>query len=431
MPTRIDASKRLFLDANAGVPLLPQVAEDLSDFIQSGTEALDSARLTANPSSIHRSGRLAKRRLSEAREQVAASLGDDLDPEQIVFTSSGSEANQSVIRSQLEPHLQGKSTVSWVTSPVEHDSVRQMQQDFLRRGGQVIELPIDSQGKIDVHALNAVVQEDTALVSLVWANNETGVISDVVAAANILHQLNEKRQTLGQSKVVFHVDGAQAWGKLPIQFNSLPWDYLTLSGHKIGAPAGIGVIVGARGRKISGLVLGHQELGRRGGTENLLGIIGLGAASRALPTLLGQQDQMTQLRNQLQELIVQSISGVRVNGVTAPRIANTLNLSFTGISGEGLVMALDLAGYAVSAGSACASGVLAPSHVLRAMGLTSQMALASIRISLAPYWSLSQGEAAIWQQLQVFVRDLAQIISRMRGLQDVHQGQISVSHSSL
>ncbi|MDR3607676.1 MAG: cysteine desulfurase family protein [Oligoflexia bacterium] len=357
----------IYLDANAGAPLKPAAIAAIRPLLNS------EDGLLPNPSSIHAHGRKAKRWVAEAREKIAASLGSSVDPEQLVFTSSGTEANQLAIRSVLEARLEQGGRPHWILSPIEHDSTLQLVDWLVKRGGGVSFLPVDAQGRIEVSRISDLFRPETALVSVVWVNNETGVIADIPA----LIQETERR------KITLHLDAAQAWGKLPLDLGSLGADLVTFSGHKIGALAGIGLVSIRRGTALHGLIRGKQEKGRRGGTENLLGIVSMGAAAQDLDPVAWTK-RVSPLRDRLQSVIRQrpGLAGVQINGEEAPRVANTLSLSFEGVGGDGLVMALDLAGYSVSAGSACSSGVLEPSHVLLAMGRTKAQAVSAIRVSL-------------------------------------------------
>jgi cysteine desulfurase len=283
----------------------------------------------------------------------------------------------------------------WITTPVEHDSVLQLVSWFQGRGGQVSFIPVDSEGSVDVSTLPSLFKPETALVSIAWVNNETGVIADVSLAATL---------TKAQG-VPLHVDGAQAWGKLPIDVTALGAQFVAFSAHKIGALAGTGVLWVGKGARVNAVLPGKQEKGRRGGTENVLGAIAAGrAASELSPASFAAR--VAPLRDRLESTITSRIPGTRVNGGGAPRVANTLNLSFDGIEGDGLVPALDLAGYSVSSGSACSSGALEPSHVLLAMGRTKAQAMAALRVSLA--------DAVEWSELEGFVDTLVRIVERMR-----------------
>lgn len=393
-----------YLDASAGAPLKLAAQEALKSLFEISL---------SNASSIHGHGRRAKRALAQAREAVAASLGSNVDPEQLLFTSSGSEANQMVVQSVLSLALQkkpgGGAAPRWITTAVEHDSNRQMGEWFQKQGGQVSILPVTADGAPRFDLLPPLLTPETALISMVWVNNETGVVTDLAS-------LREKLQASTVPQVPVHLDAAQVWGKLPLDLPSLGVQYVTFSGHKIGALAGTGVLWLARGSRVQGLILGKQEKGRRGGTENLAGLVTLGAAAQTLQPLVWAE-RVAPLRDRLQKEICLRIPGTLVNGEGSPRVANTLNLSFEGIGGDGLVMALDMEGYSVSAGSACSSGVLEPSHVLLAMGRTRHQALAAIRISLS--------DELPWEVLEGFVKALEKVILRMRQVARQHSVELN------
>lgn len=405
MFVRTSAKTSLFLDSNAGAPLnprvLPEVLKALLVFSEgegpSQAPVLPDLALLANPSSIHAAGRHSKKILNSAREQVGASLGET-DLERIVFTSSGTEANQLAVHSFLEISSRKGRRPRWILSAAEHDSLLSFVPEAQKMGADVHILPVLPSGLPDLSALEALggTPADAAtLISLVWVNNETGVITDVSAGAEAASRLGAQ----------LHLDGAQAWGKMPINVKALPIHFLSLSGHKIGALSGTGVLWQRPGIAVHPSTPGKQERGRRGGTENVIGILSLGVAAADLKPAV-YLEKVAPLRDYLENAIFQSIPGVRVNGQQAARVANTLNISFPGIEGEGIVMALDMAGYCVSAGSACSSGVLEPSHVLTAMGLGRQEAMSSLRVSLDPTALPSRAE------LDGFVGALAEIVGR-------------------
>lgn len=391
----------IYLDSNAAAPLHPRVVEALAAY---------SSLSLGNPSSIHAAGRRSKRLIGDARSAIARSLGKRIDPESITFCSSGSEANQWVIRSVLaclpgvRPH--------WVTSAVEHDCTLQLariveepQIAAVERNWDCTILPVDDQGRLELQSLERALRADTRLVSFVWVNNETGVIQDPKPLIQAI------RARAPGAKI--HVDAAQAWGKLALDLTELGADYVTFSSHKIGAPSGVGLIWSAPGARLCGtLIPGKQEKGRRGGTENVLGIhlTGVAAASLDIPLF---DAHTRELRDLLEREVLSRIPGVRVNGASAVRVPNTSNLSFPGVGGDGLVMALDLQGFCVSAGSACSSGVLEPSHVLLALGLDKNLALSSLRISLS--------RQNTREEVLGFAQALEKTVIRMRSIQ--HQEQ--------
>ncbi len=352
-----------------------------------------------NPSSIHAHGQASKRLINEAREQVARSLGNPAH-EQLIFTSSGTEANQLAIRSALSRARGESAGPNWVLSAIEHKSVLDLKNEFVDTGGDVRTLPTSSDGRIQMDRLTDFVDSGSALVSVIWVGNETGVISDVAPLLEVKRRYPD---------TWIHVDAAQAWGKTPIDFGSLGIDSLSLSPYKIGGLPGTGVLCLAPGRSLKSLILGHQELGRRGGTENLLSIVAAGLAAQA--TAPEDYDEtLRPLRDRFESLVRAEIPDVRINGAEAPRVANTSNLSFTGVQGESLVMSLDLEGFSVSAGSACASGLLEPSHVLLAMGLPQGEAMAAVRVSI--------GRTTRWEDLEAFAKVLRLIVERQRRKSD-------------
>lgn len=392
----MSARAATLLDANAGAPLRAEALEALLPLLQSN--ALVSAGGNAflpNPSSIHSFGRIAKRLLAESREQASLSLGSGVTPEQITYTSCGSEANQLAIRSALEPRLSRGERVHWITTPVEHDSVLQMVTWLEQRGGEVSYLPVDESGAPCVDLLEQACKPSTALISMIWVNNETGVISDIEKAASVARARS----------IALHLDAAQAWGKLEVAALRTGASFLTFSAHKIGGLAGTGMLWASPRTQVVSTILGKQERGRRGGTENLLGAVALGAAAKALDPQ-GWSSKVRPLRDRLEATIYARIPGTIINGAAAPRVANTLNLSFEGVVGDSLLMSLDLAGFAVSSGSACSSGTLEPSHVLMALGRSKELAKSSIRVSLAGPLE--------WAELERFVEVLVKTVERLR-----------------
>lgn len=379
----------IYLDSNAGAPLGPGVREALA-------RTLDR-ELIPNPSSIHAFGREAKKLLNDARERVARSFGSSLISDQVTFTSSGTEASQLAIRSMLEPAFLRGEKPHWITTPVEHDATLQMMDWTRERGGSVSLLPVDSNGCPDAQALSQLVTPNTCFVSAIWVNNETGVISDVQALA----------AQAERAQIPLHLDGAQAWGKIPLDLttNSSP-ACVSFSGFKIGALSGTGVLWKRKNAaSLSPTVLGTQERGMRGGTENLLGLVSLGAAASSIDPMMWDA-RVRPVREKMEKEILARIPGVRVNGAQALRVANTMSLSFEGIDRSGLVPALDLAGFAVSSGSACSSGVDEPSHVLMAMGHSKGLASASIRVSLCDEISL--------ETQNQFIEALSLCVERLR-----------------
>jgi cysteine desulfurase len=338
----------IYLDYNATAPVRPAVVEAM-------TAALAEV---GNASSVHRFGRAARAAVETAREQVARLVG--VRPEQVVFTAGGTEANNLV--------LAGAGRDRTVMSTIEHDSI-------LRAAPSAEMLPVRSDGVADLDALAAILgrSDRPALLSLMLANNETGVIQPVAAAAEIAHAAG----------AAVHCDAVQAIGKIAVDMPALGVDYLSMSAHKFGGPQGVGALVLAEGAPLAAqLKGGGQERNRRAGTENMAGIVGFGVAAEAAAAELESMKRLAELRDELERRAQAMAPTAVVFGKHAPRLPTTSCLALPGVSSEIQVMALDLAGVAVSAGSACSSGKVRPSHVLQAMGVEAQQAASAIRVSL-------------------------------------------------
>jgi cysteine desulfurase len=350
-------------DANAGAPLLPEIAAHLAHAF---------AETSGNPSSVHRAGRAARKRLDAARESVAQRLG--ALPREVVFTGSGSEAAALAVlgayRARKDP---SKRRV--VTTAIEHPCVLGAVAQLEKDGATVVRVPCGADGVVRLDDVLAQLTPDTALCSVIWVNNETGCVQPAPELA----------RACAAKGIVFHCDAVQAVGRLPATLRDCPADLFSFSAHKLGGPAGVGVLVNRRGVPVAPLVPGHQEDGRRGGTPSV-------AMAEALALALSHaQDarevlvaRLGALRDRFEREVLQRLPGTLVNGGGAARVANTSNLRFPGVDGEALLIALDLQGICVSTGAACASGSLSPSHVLTAMGLDSTQVQASLRFSLGP-----------------------------------------------
>jgi cysteine desulfurase len=349
----------IYLDNNASTPVSAESMEAMSRCLQSGA---------LNPSSKHRQGERAKAMVTEARAAVAAAFG--AAAAEIVFTSGGTESNHLAILGALALQPERRHIV---TSEVEHPSTLMLLRQLQAQGIQVSYLPVDAQGQLDLDALRDTLRPDTALVSLLWANNETGVLFPVVVAADIARSKG----------VLFHTDAVQAAGKLPIDLGALPVDLLSVSGHKLHAPTGTGFLYVRKGVRLPPLLFGHQERGRRGGTENVPGIVALGAACATLKdTLSADVQRQTGLRDRLESGVLARFPWARVNGARSARIGNTSNIRFGDFDAELILGRLDRLGICASAGAACSAAGTRPSHVLTAMGLSAAAALASVRFSL-------------------------------------------------
>jgi len=357
--------KTTYFDNNATTAVAPEVVEAMLPYYRD---------LYGNPSSMHTFGGQIHRKIEEAREQVAALIG--AGPEEIIFTSCGSESDNTALMSAVEtfPH---KRHV--ITTRVEHPAVLNFARYLSRKGYRVTFLPIDNAGKLDQGAFLQALDDDTAIVSIMFANNETGVIFPIA----------ELGQVLRKKGILFHTDAVQAGGKLPVDVRKLGVDMLSLSGHKIHAPKGVGALYIRKGTRFHPyLIGGHQESGRRAGTENVASIIGMGRACElARKDFSVEVPRMVALRDKLERALLATCPDSRVNGTPDSRLPNTTNISFEYVEGEAILLRLDEYGICASSGSACSSGSLEPSHVLRAMGIPFTAIHGSIRFSLSRYTS--------------------------------------------
>lgn len=353
----------VYLDNNATTLVAPEVLEAMLPYY---------SELYGNPSSMHAFGGQVGTKISKAREQVAAGLG--ASPEEIVFTSSGTEGDNTAINAALAS-MPDKRHV--ITTRVEHPAVLNYCKHLKKRGYEVDFLPVDEQGRMDIGRLAAAIRADTAVVSVMYANNETGVIFPLEDIADIVKSKG----------VLLHTDAVQALGKLPFSVADLPVDYLVVSGHKVHAPKGVGALYVRKSAPIRPFLIGgHQEDGRRGGTENTASIIGLGkAVELATREIAGEIDQVSTLRNKLENGLLESIPDARINGDREHRLPNTTSIAFKYVEGEAMLLMLNEYGICASSGSACTSGSLEPSHVLRAMGVPFTYAHGSLRFSLSRY----------------------------------------------
>ena len=355
--------KPIYLDNNATTQVAPEVLEAMLPFL---TDRY------GNPSSAYTFGGLVARNINDAREQAAAILG--ALPEEIIFTSCGSESDNAAIMSALST---GKDKMHIVTSRVEHPAIKVLCNELAKQGYRVTEIPVDKEGRLDMDRYKDSLTPDTAIVSLMWANNETGVIFPVEEAARMAKDRG----------IIFHTDAVQAVGKIPIDLKNSAIDMLSNSGHKLHAPKGIGVLYVRKGTKFSPFLIGgHQEQGRRGGTENTASIIALGKACElALNRMEEENTKVKTLRDKLETELLKRVPNSRINGGGAERLPNTTSISFEAIEGESILLLMDEFGICASSGSACTSGSLQPSHVLRAMGVPFTMAHGSVRFSLSVY----------------------------------------------
>lgn len=355
--------KTIYLDNNATTQVAPEVLEVMLPYFH---------EMYGNPSSMHTFGGKVGRELRLAREKMASLLG--ASPEEVIFTSCGTESDNAAVRSAL---LTNPDKRHIVTSRVEHPAIRGLYGHLATQGFRVTEVQVDSEGRLDMEQYRRSLTPDTAIVSLMWANNETGVIFPVEKAAELAQQKG----------ILFHTDAVQAVGKIPIDMSRNAINMLSLSGHKLHAPKGIGVLYVRKGTRFSPFMIGgHQEKGRRAGTENTPSIIGLGvAAELAAKNMEAENVRVRVLRDKLENTILERVTNSKVNGDRENRLPNTSNVSFEFVEGEGILLMLDEFAICASSGSACTSGSLQPSHVLRAMGVPFTMAHGSIRFSLSVY----------------------------------------------
>lgn len=384
--------KQVYMDHNATTPLHPEVKRamirGLEDF--------------GNPSSLHYFGRRARKLVEDARERVASFIGSG--PDEIIFTGSGSEANNTVLSifacpsTQCSYHRQMRKGI--ITTAIEHPCILETAGCLRDRGVSVSCLGVDRYGKVDIEKLKNIIIEDIGLVSVMMANNEIGTIQDIKTIAKIVHERH----------ALFHTDAVQVVGKIPVDVRDLDVDFLTLSAHKIYGPKGVGALYVKKGIPFCPLIRGgHQEQGRRAGTENTLGIIGLGKAIQMRSKEMEEEERrLLKLKAVLRKGIEEKIKDISFNGHPTDCLAGTLNVSFDGAEGEAILLYLDLEGIAVSTGSACASGSLDPSHVLLAIGLSAERAHGSIRISM--------GRDNTMEDVEYLIDKLSSVIKRIRSM---------------
>ncbi|HEY5940465.1 MAG TPA: cysteine desulfurase family protein [Gemmatimonadales bacterium] len=383
----------VYLDYAATTPVRPEVLEAMLPYL--------TAQSFGNPSSAHRFGRAARAGIEQARRQVAEAVG--AEPNQVVFTSGGTEAdNLGIVGAALAARERGGSMCA-VVSAVEHKAVLAAAHAVCHMGGREVLLPVDSGGRLDLDALDAALTEVPAVVSVMWVNNETGVLQPV----------GEIAARCRDAGVIFHTDAVQALGKVPVSVAELSCTLLTLSGHKIGAPKGIGALI-VRDRKAIEAIIhgGGQQFGIRPGTENVAGAVGLG---RAAELAAGEQsllaDRLGTLRNELATRLKAAVTGLVVNAETSARAPHLLSVAVPGADSEALLMHLDLAGIAASSGSACSTGAVEPSHVLVAMGVPHELALGTIRFSF--------GRESTREDVDRAVEVLPAVVAKVRALAGV------------
>jgi len=379
---------RVYLDHNATTPVDPIVADGMAAALRDEF---------GNPSSVHHFGQRAKACLDEARTAVAALV--NAEPSEVVFTSGGTEADNFALRGVAEA-LEPAGRRHLVASSIEHEAVLTTLKALARRGWKTTLLPVDASGIVAPAALEAALTAETGLVSVMHANNEIGTIQPIAELARLAHARG----------ALFHTDAVQSVAKIPVDVRALGADLLSLSAHKFNGPKGAGALWIRRGTRLTAILTGGKhERNRRAGTENVPAIVGLGiAAGLAARKMEAEGRRLAALRDRLEESVLERVPGTAVNGARGPRVPNTTNISFEGVEAESLLIALDLDGIAVSTGSACSSGTLEPSHVLRAMGFPAHRTQNSIRISL--------GAGNTEQDVDLLLDRLPGIVSKLRSL---------------
>ena len=378
--------KTVYVDNNATTKVAPEVLEAMLPYF---------SELYGNPSSMHFFGGQVQKKVDEAREKVADLLG--AEPSEVVFTSCGTESDNAAILGTLDSYPEKRHLI---TTRVEHPAVGNLSTYLGRKGYRVTELSVDREGRLDLDELRESITEETTIVTVMYANNETGVIFPV-------EELGEIVKAKG---IPFHTDAVQAAGKISLNLKKSTIDMLSISGHKLHAPKGIGVLYIRKGTKFSPFLIGgHQEKGRRGGTENVPYIIGLGKACELAKKSLNEENtRVKALRDYLEAKLLEKIPNTLVNGDRKNRLPNTVSVSFEYVEGESILLLLSDLGICASSGSACTSGSLEPSHVLRAMGVPFTAAHGSIRFSLSVYNTK--------EEMDYIIEHLPPIIQRLRDI---------------
>jgi cysteine desulfurase len=379
--------KVIYVDNNATTMVAPEVLDAMMPYFSNNY---------GNPSSMHSFGGNVAGAIQTARENVATLIG--AAPEEIVFTSCGTESDATAIRAAIESYPDKKHLV---TSRVEHPAIKNLYESLSKKGYRTTFVPVDNKGRLDIDYLYNSLSDDTAIVSLMWGNNETGVIFPI----------EEISQEVKSRGIIFHTDAVQAVGKIPIKVGETGVNMLSLSGHKFHAPKGIGALYIRKGTRFSPFMIGgHQEKGRRGGTENSASIIGLGKAAELAAAHLKENgyERIGRLRDKLEQTLLEKVSNTLINGDPANRLPNTTSVAFEYVEGEAILLMMNEYGICASSGSACTSGSLEPSHVLRAMGVPFTAAHGSIRFSLSRYNTEDE--------MDVILEKLPPIIERLREL---------------
>ena len=395
----------VYMDNNATTRVAPEVLEAMLPFFSD---------LYGNPSSMHRFGGQVGRHLREAREKIASFLG--AQPDELLFTSCGTESDSTAILSALQSFPEKRHII---TTRVEHPAVKNLCENLDRLTGhkhRVTQLPVNADGTLDLNLYEESLDDETSIVSVMWANNETGV----------LFPIKEMAAMARSRGILFHTDAVQAVGKIPIDLSQVPIDFLSLSGHKLHAPKGIGVLYVRKGTPFMPFLIGgHQEHGRRGGTENVAAIIGLGKACELAASHMAEENgRVKAMRDRLEEGLLAQVPNALLNGHKTLRLPNTTNISFEYVEGEAILLHMDRFGICASSGSACTSGSLEPSHVMRAMGVPFTAAHGSIRLSLSIYNTE--------EEVDYVLEKLPPIIAQLREMspfwQGAHKGSVGGSN---
>jgi len=378
--------KTIYVDNNATTRVAPEVLEVMLPYL---------SEFYGNPSSMHSFGGKVAHKIEEARAKVASLI--NASPDEIMFTSCGTESDSTAIHAAISSVPDKKHII---TSRVEHPAVKNLFEHLSKKGYRVTFVPVDRKGMLDLDYLYNNLTDDTAIVSIMWANNETGMIFPI----------EEISQVIKKKGIVFHTDAVQAVGKVPIDVSKSEIDMLSISGHKIHTPKGIGALYVRKGTRFSPFLIGgHQEGGRRGGTENVVYIIGLGKASELASNHMGEMTtHVGKLRDNLENELLKRIPNAMINGDTENRLPNTTSISFEYVEGESILLMMNELGICASSGSACTSGSLEPSHVLRAMGVPFTAAHGSIRFSLGIYNTE--------EEIDFIVEKLPPIIENLRNM---------------
>lgn len=384
---------KIYLDHNATTPILDEVFEAMAPYLKDQW---------GNPSSIHWAGRGTRKAVEDAREKICALLG--CSPLELIFTSSGTEGDNHAIKGLAYAKKDKGNHI--ITTKVEHPAVLNTCKYLAKEGFEVTYLDVDSRGLIDIEQLKAAITPKTILITVMYANNETGVLFPV----------EEIGAVAKEKGITFHTDAVQAAGKIPIDLQKLPVDLMTISGHKIYGPKGVGALFARRGVRLIPLIHGgHHERNRRGGTENVAGIAGFGkAAEISLRDMAVEIEHLKVLRDRLENGMKEKVPHVMVNGDPDKRLPNTSNISFEFVEGESLLLNLDMKGVAASSGSACTSGSLEPSHVLVSMGMSHELSHGSVRFSL--------GKSNTVEEIDYLLEIMPPIVERMRSMSPLYAG---------